>query len=58
MISTALAIAEFILHLFTGKVWSAWQAHKESEAQNAKAKVDSLDHDALRERVEHDIVRR
>jgi hypothetical protein len=53
----ALAIAQFLLHLFTGKVWAAWQAHKESEAQNAKAEVDSLGSTALRERVGHDLVR-
>ena len=40
--SLALAIAEFILHLFTGKVWAAWRAHKESEAQNEVNKVNSL----------------
>lgn len=46
-----LAIGEFLLKLFTGEVWGAWQAHKLREAQNVQndvaAKPDATVSDEL-----------
>lgn len=52
------SIAEFLLNLFTGKLWKIWQAHKLSEAENAVAKVDSLNANELHKQFESDLVRK
>lgn len=51
-------IFSFIFDLMTGKVTAIWQAHKEQEARNAVAKIDTLSDSELGAKFDSDLVRK
>lgn len=50
-------IFSFIIDLLTGKVTAIWQAHKEQEARNDEAKIDTLSDKQLNIKFDSDLVR-